>query len=136
MALLAVHGLVGLALFPTGARLGRRAFLVAALAPLATLAWLLTQMPGIVDGAVDTEHISWVGPLGLAVDLRLDGFAALMVLLVAGIGVVVFAYCAALLLPVERVERPHRRPAHAVRRGDARASSSPTTCSCSTRAGS
>ena len=40
MALLAVHGLVGLALFPTGSRLGRRAFLVAALAPLATLAWL------------------------------------------------------------------------------------------------
>ena len=54
MALLAVHGLVGLALFPTGARLGRRAFLVAALAPLATLAWLLTQMPGIVDG--DRRH--------------------------------------------------------------------------------
>ena len=60
MALLAVHGLVGLALFPTGARLGRRAFLVAALAPLATLVWLVTRMPGIVDGDVVTEHVSWV----------------------------------------------------------------------------
>ena len=56
-------------------------------------------MPGIVDGAIDTEHVSWVGPLGLAVDLRLDGFAALMVLLVAGIGLVVFAYSAAYFSP-------------------------------------
>ena len=120
MALLAVHGLVGLALFPTGARLGRRAFLVAALAPLATLVWLLTRMPGVVDGTVETEHVSWVGPLGLAVDLRLDGFAALdgaarrrhrhrRVRLLRGV-----------LLPVEPVERPHRRPAHAVRRRHAR----------------
>jgi multicomponent Na+:H+ antiporter subunit A len=41
---------------------------------------------------VVTQRLSWVGALDLALDLRLDGFGALMLLLVAGIGVSVFAY--------------------------------------------
>ena len=38
--LLAVHGVVGLALFATGSRLARRSFLIAALPAVATLVWL------------------------------------------------------------------------------------------------
>ena len=103
MALLAVHGLVGLAPVPDR-RPPRAAGVPRRPRWRRSPPWSgsLTRMPGIVDGDVDTEHVAWVGPLGLALDLRLDGFAALMVLLVAGIGVLVFAYALALLRRRER----------------------------------
>ena len=105
IALLAVFGLVGAALFPTGRHLGRGGYLIAGLPPLATLVWLVARLPRVLDGEVVTQHITWVRQLGIAIDLRLDGFAALMVLLVAGIGVVVFVYAAAYFRPTAR-----RRP--------------------------
>ena len=43
--------------------------------------------PEVIDGKVLTERVRWVPALGLDFDLRLDGFAALMALLVAGVGV-------------------------------------------------
>ena len=98
-ALLALHGVIGLALFPTGTRLGRRSFLVAAIAPLLTLVWLATRLPDVVDGTTVSHRVSWVPQLGLALDLRLDGFGALMVLLVSGIGLAVFVYAAAYFAP-------------------------------------
>ena len=39
-----------------------------------------------------TEHVEWIPELGVNLDLLLDGFAALMVLLVSGVGVLVVAY--------------------------------------------
>ena len=39
-----------------------------------------------------TAHVEWIPQLGVDLDLRLDGFAALMLLLVAGVGVLVIAY--------------------------------------------
>ena len=41
-----------------------------------------------------TETVEWIPRLGVDLVLRLDGFAALMLLLVAGIGVLVVAYSA------------------------------------------
>jgi len=93
-ALLLVHLASGLAAVAWGARLGRRALLLGALGPLATSAWLATQLPGVLDGRPVVEAISWVPALGIDLDLRLDGLAALMVVLVAGIGVLVVAYAA------------------------------------------
>ncbi|MEO5902290.1 MAG: NADH ubiquinone oxidoreductase subunit NDUFA12, partial [Ilumatobacteraceae bacterium] len=94
IVLFAVHALVGAALFVAGGRLRERSFLVAAVAPAATLVWLLATLGGVLDGTVPTEHVSWVPQLGLDIDLRLDGFAALMVLLIAGLGVAVCVYAA------------------------------------------
>ena len=54
--------------------------------------WLLIQLPDVLDGDPVTESVEWVPALGMNLDLRLDGFAALMVALVAGIGVAVYAY--------------------------------------------
>jgi multicomponent Na+:H+ antiporter subunit A len=90
--LLLAHLGLGLVVLAFGEVLGRRALLVGGVAPLAALAWLAWELPEILDGAVVEESFRWVPELGLAVDLRLDGFAALMTLLVAGIGVAVFAY--------------------------------------------
>jgi multicomponent Na+:H+ antiporter subunit A len=90
--LLLAHLVVGLGLVAAGARAGRRAVLVGALAPAATLVWLALQAGQVADGGVVSESVAWVPALGLDVDLRLDGFAALFVALISGIGVLVFLY--------------------------------------------
>ncbi|MFZ1491680.1 MAG: hydrogen gas-evolving membrane-bound hydrogenase subunit E [Ilumatobacteraceae bacterium] len=86
---------VGGALFVSGNALGHAAFAVAAAPLLAATVWLLAQLEDVVDGGVRTEHLDWVPSLGLGIDLRLDGFALLMALLVTGIGVAVCAYSVA-----------------------------------------
>jgi multicomponent Na+:H+ antiporter subunit A len=90
--LLLAHLLLGLGLVVRGSRAGRRAVLVGALAPAATLVWLAQQAGRVADGGAVSESVTWVPQLGLEVDLRLDGFAALFVALVSGIGVLVFLY--------------------------------------------
>ena len=91
-ALLLLHLIVGLGLLAAGKRSGRFAFACAAVPMAVTYGWLLTKLADVVDGAVLTEHADWIPQLGLSVDLRLDGFSAVMVSLVAGIGVLVIAY--------------------------------------------
>ncbi len=73
-------------------RLGARVFLLAASAPMAAVIWGLWAAPRLHDGEVLTEQVDWVPALGLTLDMRLDGFALLMLGLVAGIGVLVFVY--------------------------------------------
>jgi multicomponent Na+:H+ antiporter subunit A len=92
IALVVLHGVVGLGVFASGRRLGRVAFAVAAVAPVATLAWLATQLSGVIDGDVVVNRVRWVPSLGFDVDLRLDAFGAVMVLAVAGIGVAILNY--------------------------------------------
>lgn len=75
--------------------MGRRAgVVIGALAPAAMLAWVVSKLGDLDDGAVVTETTTWIADLDLSVDLRLDGFAALLLLLVSGIGVLVFWYSA------------------------------------------
>lgn len=90
--LLGLYLVSGLVIVAAGQRARRWAIPVAVVAPLATLAWLLAKLPGIVDGEVTTERARWVPELGLGIDLRLDGFSAVMLLLVAGVGTLVVAY--------------------------------------------
>ena len=66
--LLGLHGVLAALLFGTSTALGKRGFLVAAIAPAATLAWLATQAPRILDGRVTTAHLDWVPRLGLSID--------------------------------------------------------------------
>jgi multicomponent Na+:H+ antiporter subunit A len=93
IALLLAHVVVGLGLVAAGTRAGRLAVVVAAMPSAAVLVWLATQAPDVSDGRSVSESVEWVPQLGLDVDLRLDGFAALFVLIVSGIGVLVFGYC-------------------------------------------
>jgi multicomponent Na+:H+ antiporter subunit A len=93
--LLVLHLLVGALLIAASRRAVARpgpAFAVAAIPSAATFVWLLTALPDVTDGGVRTAHVEWIPQLGVDLDLRLDGFAAVMLLLVAGIGVLVVAY--------------------------------------------
>ena len=92
IALLLLYAVLGIALVVAGGPLGRRAFILAALAPLATLLWLAAHLDGLLDGETITNTVPWVPELGIEVALRLDAFGAVMMLIVAGIGLAVVAY--------------------------------------------
>jgi multicomponent Na+:H+ antiporter subunit A len=77
-----------------GAALGRRAFYVAALAPLATVVYAAVAASRLGEDGAWTESYRWAAQLGLTIDLRLDRFSLLMVLLIAVIGTFVFTYAA------------------------------------------
>ncbi len=90
--LLTLHLLVGIVIVATGDRCGRRAFLVAAVAPLATVAWALGHADAVLEGRPVVEDATWVEALGLGLDLRLDAFGLAMTALVSGIGFLVCVY--------------------------------------------
>ncbi|MBX7068621.1 MAG: DUF4040 domain-containing protein [Microthrixaceae bacterium] len=90
--LVALHFVVGLTVVALGDRGDRRTLAVGAVAPAAVLIWLATELGSVLDGSVIDESIGWAPGLGLSIDLRLDAFAASMVLLVSGLGVLVLLY--------------------------------------------
>lgn len=87
VAVLAVHAIVLVLCAAFGGRLGRRALLLGAVAPAASLVWL-----ALASETIRTDTISWVPAIGLDLVLRLDGFGRLMVVLVGGIGTLIFVY--------------------------------------------
>ena len=91
-ALLILHAAVGIAIVASGDRFGRQAFAIAAVAPAATLAWMLTQLGDVLDGDPTTESYEWIPQVGLEIGLRLDALGAVMVFLVSGIGLLVCIY--------------------------------------------
>jgi multicomponent Na+:H+ antiporter subunit A len=103
IALLGWSALVGTVVLVAGSRLDRvRAgcsAAVAVTAPAAVLVWLLANLPAVNRGEAVTAHLAWMPAFGIDLDLRLDGLAAVMVLLAAGIGVAVVIYGAAYFDP-------------------------------------
>lgn len=91
-AILVLHFLIGAALIVLGDRVGRRGFLVAAVAPLAALVWVAVHAPSIVDGDVQSWSMQWVSDVGLSIDLRVDALSLVMLFLIAGIGLLVCLY--------------------------------------------
>ena len=79
--------------------LGRRAFLVLALAPASAAVWALTQttavLHGTASGTVPTEVVEWVPALHLELAFRLDTLSWLMLLIVGGVGALVLVYSSA-----------------------------------------
>ncbi|MBC7292175.1 MAG: Na+/H+ antiporter subunit A, partial [Actinotalea sp.] len=95
LLLLTVHLLVALAAPLLVSWLGRRAFLVLALAPASAAVWALTQTQAVLDGDGPVEVVTWVPALSLELAFRLDTLGWLMTLLVGGVGALVLVYCAA-----------------------------------------
>lgn len=85
---------IGTVIVGFGRRWGRRAAWIGLAAPAATMGWLAVNADTLLDGRAVEEHVAWIPQLGLNLDLRIDGFSALMILLVAGIGVLVLVYAA------------------------------------------
>ena len=75
-----------------GRPLGRNVFLACAVGPAAGLVWVASQLHTVWDHQIITQTVTWVPELGLNFDFRLDGFSALMAVLITGIGVLVFLY--------------------------------------------
>jgi multicomponent Na+:H+ antiporter subunit A len=94
IAIIAVYAVIGVFLIAFGAGLGRRAFVLGALPCAVSVAWLAVRLGDVVDGRIFTSIVTWVGALDLALDMRLDGFAATMTLIIGGVGVLVFLYAA------------------------------------------
>ncbi|TFH20985.1 MAG: hypothetical protein E4H05_01100, partial [Acidimicrobiales bacterium] len=90
--LLLLHLVVGIGIVAAGRTLGRWAFLVAAIAPLATLVWVSSAASGVLDGEPVTESFAWIPQLGIEIDVRLDAFALLMVVVISGIGLLICIY--------------------------------------------
>jgi multicomponent Na+:H+ antiporter subunit A len=95
IALLVVYAALGTALIAVGSRFGRGALLLGALAPAVTVGWIAFRFGDVVGGEVPSARLAWVPELDLWLDLRLDGFATTMTLIVAVVGVLVFLYAAA-----------------------------------------
>lgn len=92
IATLALFGLLGALLIAFGDRFGRTSFLLATIAPAVSALGACLQLPDVVAGRAPSASLSWVGRLGLTADLRLDGMAATMTLIVSGIGVLILVY--------------------------------------------
>ncbi|MEW1871681.1 Na+/H+ antiporter subunit A [Streptomyces caelestis] len=91
--LLAAYAAVAVAIPWWQPRLGRAVWAVAALVPLATVAWAGTRAARVLDGGEYRETLAWAPSLGLTVDLRLDPLSLLMLWVVAGVGALVLLYC-------------------------------------------
>ena len=93
--------LVLLAMFAGGALLlpvlakwlGARVFWVAALFPLAALVHAVVVSPRVIDGPIPFESYTWIGPLDVALSMRMDTLSWVMTLVVTGVGALVMLYC-------------------------------------------
>lgn len=95
LLLLVVHLVAALGAPFLMSRLGRRGFLVLALAPASVVVWALTQTEAVLAGDGPVEVVEWVPRLGMALAFRLDTLSWLMTLLVGGVGALVLVYSAA-----------------------------------------
>lgn len=91
-ALLVVHGVCGIVAHVGADRLGRRALALGVIAPLGVVVWAIAHAGRILDGEIIDEQLEWVPALGLTIDLRVDSFTLLMIVLVSGVGVLVYGY--------------------------------------------
>ncbi|PJE99591.1 Na+/H+ antiporter subunit A [Streptomyces carminius] len=92
LVLIAAHAVVAAVLPVLARRIGRAVWAVAAVVPLAALAWAAARAPGVLDGDAPVERFGWAPSLGLEVVLRLDALSLLMVCVVAGVGAAVLVY--------------------------------------------
>jgi multicomponent Na+:H+ antiporter subunit A len=73
-------------------RWGRMAFYPLSLVPLGSLVWVVLNWPGA--GQARTVNVLWLSELSMDITLRFDALAAIMSVLVLGIGALVLCYCA------------------------------------------
>jgi multicomponent Na+:H+ antiporter subunit A len=75
----------------------RSGLLTAAIAPIATAVWAASRL--VDESEATTHELVWVEGLDLAIRFRIDSLALMMVLLVSGIGALVFVYAVGYFAP-------------------------------------
>src|SRR5688572_3532745 len=96
-------GSVVAALLPTNARNVESTW--AGLVALATVVPLALLFPEVAGGGVVQERLAWLPSLGIDIVVRIDGFAWMFAVLVAGIGVLVVVYARYYLSPSDPAAR-------------------------------
>ncbi len=92
IVLLACHLAAAVALPWLYSRLGRGVLLLGGLPPAVTVAWAGWHSRAILAGHEVVETLAWAPALGFNLRVRVDAFALVMIALVSGIGVLIFAY--------------------------------------------
>jgi len=93
LTLLGAFAVVPLALPWLVARIGPRAFLVAALVPIAAFVHAILQAPAVIASDGPIESLPWIPQLGISLSMRMDTLAWVMALIVTGVGALVLIYC-------------------------------------------
>jgi multicomponent Na+:H+ antiporter subunit A len=93
LAIVLAHVVAGIAAPALVPRLGRRAFLVVALAPLAAFVWVVGQAGTVADGGTVTETVGWVPSLDLSLSFAMGSLQWLLASVVTGVGALVLFYC-------------------------------------------
>ncbi|MFB7891904.1 Na+/H+ antiporter subunit A [Microbacterium sp. NPDC056044] len=75
------------------ARIGARAFYVAAILPIAGFVYAAVLTPQVLSGDIPFETYAWIPPLGIDLSMRMDTLSWLMTLVVTGVGALVMIYC-------------------------------------------
>jgi multicomponent Na+:H+ antiporter subunit A len=74
--------------------MGRRVFLLLAVAPAASFAWLLPHVARVTDGGAHHEQrISWIPSIGLDLDFVITPLSGVLALVATGVGALVLVYC-------------------------------------------
>ncbi|MGB6058558.1 MAG: hydrogen gas-evolving membrane-bound hydrogenase subunit E [Microthrixaceae bacterium] len=92
LALLGLHALAALLAGPLFKRFGKQGFLALGIAPAALFCWSLFAAPGIIGGDAVVGVLDWAPSLHFDLSVRVDSFSLLMLMLVSGIGTLVFGY--------------------------------------------
>ncbi len=93
LILLAAFAILPIALPWLVARIGARAFYVAALLPLAAFVQAAMQTGAVLSGDVPFETYAWIPSLGIDLSMRMDTLGWVMALIVTGVGALVMIYC-------------------------------------------
>ncbi|MEJ2868469.1 Na+/H+ antiporter subunit A [Actinomycetospora sp. OC33-EN08] len=99
LELLAVHAAAALLAPPLVRALGRSAFLLLALVPVAAFVFVASRLETVLGGGTVDEGFTWIPALGVDVAVRLDALSAVLSLLVTGVGALVVLYCARYFTP-------------------------------------
>ncbi len=91
--MLVALGLCALFAPPVIHRVGIRGFYILALAPAGGLVWVIVNWPAAHDPP-RVETLTWVESLDMSIVLRFDTLAAVMSVLILGVGALVLCYCA------------------------------------------
>jgi multicomponent Na+:H+ antiporter subunit A len=93
LAILGAFALIPLVLPFLVAKIGARAFFVAALLPAAAFAHAIVLAPSVFAGDIPFEEYAWIPGLGVSLSMRMDVLGWLLTLVVTGVGALVMLYC-------------------------------------------
>ncbi|MDJ0497954.1 MAG: proton-conducting transporter membrane subunit [Acidimicrobiia bacterium] len=90
--LLLLHAFVAVCVLAYRRSIGRAAWLVVLVGPLAALLWAAFRAPSILGGETYVESIDWVPSLDLSLMFRVDGYALLFLFVIATAAIPIFLF--------------------------------------------